>query len=121
MSINARSPPSELVFSSKSCCALPPENSLFLNFIASVGLCALIGLIRLARSLYRRDVERADDIARALAVLELALIVGAMDLLPNCRKQSRRCADGSEDACRKRDAAYAEMRQLMPSVPYEPR
>lgn len=37
------------------------------------------------------------------------------------RKQSRRCADGDDDACRKRDAAEAEMRALMPGVPYEPR
>jgi hypothetical protein len=83
VSINVRSPPSELVFSSKSCCPFPFENSLFLNFIASVGLCALIGLISPALSLCRRDEERAEDIARALAVLELAAIVGAIDLLPN--------------------------------------
>lgn len=37
------------------------------------------------------------------------------------RKQSRRCDDGDDRACGKRDAAYAEMRGLMPSVPYEPR
>lgn len=37
------------------------------------------------------------------------------------RKQARRCAEGSDEACRKRDAAYSEMRRLMPGVPYEPR
>lgn len=81
--MNAGSPPSERVFSRKSC-ALPPDRSLFLNFIESLGLCALNGLMRLALSLCNRDVERAEDIARALAVLLLAAIVGAIDLLPNC-------------------------------------
>lgn len=37
------------------------------------------------------------------------------------RKQSRDCIDGNDEACRKRDATYAEIRELMPSVPYEPR
>lgn len=35
------------------------------------------------------------------------------------RKQSAKCARGNEDACRKADRADAEMRALMPSVPYE--
>ena len=60
-----------------------------------------------------RDQKRGQDIRRREERL------GELDR--EYRKQSRRCADGSEDACRKRDAAYAEMRQLMPSVPYEPR
>lgn len=37
------------------------------------------------------------------------------------RKQSERCGRGDQDACRKREAAWYEMQQLMPSVPYEPR
>jgi hypothetical protein len=36
------------------------------------------------------------------------------------RRQSNRCAAGDAQACSKRDLAYAEMRGLMPSVPYEP-
>jgi hypothetical protein len=35
------------------------------------------------------------------------------------RKQSSKCERGDDDACRKADRAYAEMRALMPSVPYE--
>lgn len=37
------------------------------------------------------------------------------------RKQSDRCRRGDDDACRKADRAYGEMRSLMPSVPYEPK
>lgn len=36
-------------------------------------------------------------------------------------KQSQRCAEGDAEACTRRDAAYAEMEQLRPTVPYEPR
>jgi hypothetical protein len=36
------------------------------------------------------------------------------------RKQSDKCAEGNADACAKRDAAYAEMEQLRPTVPYQP-
>ncbi len=60
-----------------------------------------------------RDQRRGQDIRRREERL------GELDR--EFRKQSRRCADGSDDACRKRDAAYAEIRALMPSVPYEPR
>lgn len=35
-------------------------------------------------------------------------------------KQSSKCEAGNADACAKRDAAYAEMQALMPSVPVEP-
>lgn len=35
------------------------------------------------------------------------------------RKQSSKCDRGDEGACRKAEQAYAEMRALMPSVPYE--
>jgi len=35
------------------------------------------------------------------------------------RKQSGKCDRGDEGACRKAEQAYAEMRALMPSVPYE--
>lgn len=37
------------------------------------------------------------------------------------RKQSARCERGNDEACRKADRAYAEMRALMPTVPYDPR
>lgn len=37
------------------------------------------------------------------------------------RKQSARCDKGDEKACVRRDAAWSERQQLMPSVPYEPR
>ncbi len=36
------------------------------------------------------------------------------------RKQSARCERGNDEACRKADRAYAEMRALMPAVPYDP-
>ncbi|MET0589089.1 MAG: hypothetical protein ABWZ75_11270 [Novosphingobium sp.] len=36
-------------------------------------------------------------------------------------KQSQRCAEGNADACTRRDAAYAEIEQLRPTIPYEPR
>jgi hypothetical protein len=36
-------------------------------------------------------------------------------------KQSRKCADGNADACARRDAAYAEIEQLRPTIPYQPR
>lgn len=36
-------------------------------------------------------------------------------------KQSQRCAQGDAEACTRRDVAYAEMEQLRPTVPYEPR
>ncbi|MEA3262593.1 MAG: hypothetical protein U9R07_03810 [Pseudomonadota bacterium] len=35
------------------------------------------------------------------------------------RKHSSKCERGNDEACRKADQAYAEMRALMPSVPYE--
>lgn len=35
-------------------------------------------------------------------------------------KQSQRCAEGNADACTRRDAAYAEMEQLRPTIPYQP-
>ncbi|MCZ8018928.1 hypothetical protein [Novosphingobium sp.] len=35
------------------------------------------------------------------------------------RKQSKKCERGDDEACRKADYAYAEMRSLMPGVPYE--
>jgi hypothetical protein len=35
------------------------------------------------------------------------------------RKQSAKCERGNDEACRKASHAYAEMRALMPSVPYE--
>lgn len=35
-------------------------------------------------------------------------------------KQSQRCAEGNAEACTRRDAAYAEMEQLRPTVPYQP-
>lgn len=60
-----------------------------------------------------RDQKRGQDIRRREERLG--------ELEREYHKQSRRCADGSDDACRKRDAAYTEMRRLMPSVPYEPR
>lgn len=36
------------------------------------------------------------------------------------RKQSEKCAKGNAGACAKRDAAYAEMERLRPTVPYQP-
>lgn len=60
-----------------------------------------------------RDQKRGQDIRRREERLG--------ELEREYHKQSRRCADGRDDACRKRDAAYTEMRRLMPSVPYEPR
>ena len=36
------------------------------------------------------------------------------------RRQADKCAGGDAQACGKRDVAFAEMRILMPSVPYEP-
>lgn len=44
--------------------------------------------------------------------------LGALDR--DYRKYSDKCRRGDDGACRKADAAYAEMRALMPSVPYEP-
>ena len=35
-------------------------------------------------------------------------------------KQSRKCDDGSEEACAEARATYAEMQELMPSIPAEP-
>ena len=35
------------------------------------------------------------------------------------RKHSGNCAEGDAGACRKRDATYAEMQELLPSVPLE--
>lgn len=35
-------------------------------------------------------------------------------------KQSGRCAAGDADACARRDAAYAEIQQILPTVPVEP-
>lgn len=35
------------------------------------------------------------------------------------RKQVSKCERGDRDACQRANAAYAEMRALMPSVPYE--
>jgi hypothetical protein len=35
------------------------------------------------------------------------------------RKQSDACAQGDAGACRKRDAAYAEIQELLPTVPVE--
>lgn len=35
------------------------------------------------------------------------------------RKQSSKCERGDDGACRKAEQAYAEMRALVPSVPYE--
>lgn len=43
--------------------------------------------------------------------------LGALDR--EYRKQSDKCRRGDDDACPKADAAYAEMRALMPAVPYE--
>lgn len=37
------------------------------------------------------------------------------------RKQSRKCEDGNDQACRKAQQAAAAMRTLMPQIPYEPR
>ena len=37
------------------------------------------------------------------------------------RKQARKCESGNEDACRKAQRAYTEMRALIPQVPYEPK
>ena len=34
-------------------------------------------------------------------------------------KQARRCADGKQDACRKADAARAEIDELLPTLPVE--
>ena len=36
-------------------------------------------------------------------------------------KQSQRCIQGDAEACTRRDTAYAEMEQLRPTIPYEPR
>ncbi|MGH6785761.1 MAG: hypothetical protein ACREBO_02935 [Novosphingobium sp.] len=35
-------------------------------------------------------------------------------------KQSAKCAAGNAEACTRRDAAYAEMQALIPTVPAEP-
>lgn len=35
-------------------------------------------------------------------------------------KQSRKCDEGSEEACAEARAIYAEMQALMPSIPAEP-
>lgn len=35
------------------------------------------------------------------------------------RKQAGKCERGNDEACQKADRAYAELRALMPSVPYE--
>ena len=35
-------------------------------------------------------------------------------------KQSERCAQGNADACTRRDAAYAEIAQIRPTVPVAP-
>jgi hypothetical protein len=40
-------------------------------------------------------------------------------LMREYRRQSEKCAAGDVQACSKRDIANAEMRALMPSVPYE--
>jgi hypothetical protein len=34
--------------------------------------------------------------------------------------ESRKCAEGNAAACTKRDAAYAEIEQIRPTIPYEP-
>ncbi|MDP3906246.1 hypothetical protein [Novosphingobium sp.] len=60
-----------------------------------------------------RDQQRGQDIRRREERL------GELDR--EYEKQSRRCAEGNDEACRKRDAAYAEIRTLLPGVPYEPR
>jgi len=36
-------------------------------------------------------------------------------------RHARQCRDGNRSACDRADADYAEMRELMPSVPYESR
>jgi hypothetical protein len=43
--------------------------------------------------------------------------LGALDR--EYRKHSEKCRRGDDDSCDKANAAYAEMRALMPSVPYE--
>jgi hypothetical protein len=35
-------------------------------------------------------------------------------------KQSRKCDEGSEEACAEARATYAEMQELMPTIPAEP-
>lgn len=35
------------------------------------------------------------------------------------RKQSKKCAEGDADACAKRNATYARMEELRPTIPYE--
>jgi hypothetical protein len=58
-----------------------------------------------------RDQQRGREIRRREEHL------GELDR--EYRKQSAKCERGSNEACRKADQAYAEMRALMPSVPYE--
>lgn len=36
-------------------------------------------------------------------------------------KQSRKCEEGSEEACAEARATYAEIQELLPTVPAEPR
>lgn len=35
-------------------------------------------------------------------------------------RESEKCAEGNAGACSKRDAAYAEIEQIRPTIPYEP-
>jgi hypothetical protein len=58
-----------------------------------------------------RDQKRGREIRRREERL------GELDL--EYRKQVGKCERGDDGACRKADQAYAEMRALMPSVPYE--
>lgn len=35
-------------------------------------------------------------------------------------RDSQKCAEGDASACTKRDAAYTEIQQIRPTIPYEP-
>lgn len=58
-----------------------------------------------------KDQKRGQEIRRREERL------GELDR--NYRKQSEKCRRGNDDACRKADQLYAEMRRMMPGIPYE--
>ena len=84
-----------------------------------LGGCGAAGAVVDLASLPVRGASKAVDVAtvsqsesderRGREIRRREERLGELDR--EYRKQSRRCADGSDEACRKRDAAYAEMCQ----------
>ena len=89
--------------------------------------CSAAGAISSIVTAPVRVVSKAADLAttsqseadqtRGRAIRHREERLGELDR--EYRRQSDKCARGEAEACGKRDLAFAEMRQLMPSVPYE--